>query len=96
MTRHHATPEGQIPFSPEEEAEWDAREAAEIVEGPKRQWEVIRADRNQRLVDCDWTQLPDAPTDATAWAVYRQALRDITTQADPFNIVWPILPSSGG
>jgi len=23
---------------------------------------------------------------------YRQALRDITQQADPFNIIWPIEP----
>jgi hypothetical protein len=28
MTRYHATAEGQIPFTPEEEAEWDAMEAA--------------------------------------------------------------------
>jgi hypothetical protein len=95
MTRYHATPEGQIPFLPEEEAEWDAREAAEIVDGPKRQWEVIRTDRNQRLADCDWTQLSDAPltnTKTANWASYRQSLRDITTQSDPFNINWPVAP----
>lgn len=28
MTRYHATEEGNIPFTPEEEAEWDAMEAA--------------------------------------------------------------------
>ena len=27
MARHHMTPEGPIPFTPEEEAEWDALEA---------------------------------------------------------------------
>jgi hypothetical protein len=53
------------------------------------QWTVIRAERNKLLADCDWTQLPDASADATAWATYRQALRDITTQANPFSIVWP-------
>lgn len=53
------------------------------------QWVAIRAERNNLLADCDWTQLPDAPVDTAAWAVYRQALRDITTQTDPFNIVWP-------
>lgn len=57
-----------------------------------RQWSAIRADRNQRLADCDWTQLPDAPVDATLWAAYRQALRDITNQPDPFNITWPQEP----
>jgi hypothetical protein len=57
------------------------------------QWNVIRAERNRLLVASDWTQLPDASADATAWAIYRQALRDITTQADPFAIVWPVEPS---
>jgi hypothetical protein len=27
-----------------------------------------------------------------SWAIYRQALRDITNQADPFNITWPTPP----
>ena len=53
------------------------------------QWNVIRAERNKLLAESDWTQLPDASADATAWATYRQALRDITTQANPFSIVWP-------
>ena len=57
------------------------------------QWNVIRAERNKLLVASDWTQLPDAPVDAAAWATYRQALRDITTQANPFAIVWPESPS---
>lgn len=56
------------------------------------QWGNVRTERNKRLADCDWTQLPDAPVDATVWAEYRQALRDITTQTDPFNIVWPEEP----
>jgi hypothetical protein len=60
----------------------------------KAQWNVIRAERNKLLVESDWTQLPDAPVDAAAWATYRQALRDITTEANPFAIVWPESPSS--
>lgn len=58
-------------------------------------WGFVRADRNAFLSACDWTQLPDAPltnVQMAAWAVYRQALRDITTQSDPFNIVWPQEP----
>ena len=58
------------------------------------QWAIIRAERNRLLVASDWTQLPDAPADAAAWATYRQALRDVTTQANPFAIVWPESPSS--
>jgi hypothetical protein len=58
------------------------------------QWTVIRAERNKLLAESDWTQLPDASADAAAWATYRQALRDITTQANPFAIIWPESPSS--
>ena len=53
------------------------------------QWQVIRNQRNQLLKDSDWTQLADTPVDKDKWALYRQELRDITTQADPFNIEWP-------
>jgi hypothetical protein len=59
------------------------------------QWPIIRAERNKLLVESDWTQLPDASADAAAWATYRQALRDITEQANPFNIVWPVVPPAG-
>lgn len=53
----------------------------------------VRADRNRRLADCDWTQLPDAPVDAAAWAAYRQELRDVTAQAGfPSDVVWPVQP----
>jgi hypothetical protein len=53
------------------------------------QWAVIRSQRNQMLKDTDWTQVADAPVDNLTWAIYRQELRDITTQDDPFNITWP-------
>jgi hypothetical protein len=53
------------------------------------QWQVVRNQRNQMLKDTDWTQVADSPVDKTAWALYRQALRDITQQPDPFNITWP-------
>lgn len=33
--------------------------------------------RNLRLIQTDWTQLPDAPlTNKEEWATYRQQLRD--------------------
>jgi hypothetical protein len=52
-----------------------------------------RQARDQYLQECDWTQVPDSTVDKTAWAQYRQALRDITAQADfPTNIQWPARP----
>ena len=52
-----------------------------------------RAYRNTLLSECDWTQLQDAPVNQQAWANYRQALRDVTTQAGfPWDIEWPEKP----
>ena len=52
-----------------------------------------RVKRNQLLTECDWTQLPDAPVNAGAWATYRQELRDLTSQtAFPWEIEWPETP----
>lgn len=57
------------------------------------QWPVVRSQRNALLSASDWTQLPDVPlATKETWAAYRQALRDITDQSDPFNIVWPVQP----
>ena len=53
--------------------------------------------RNQLLSISDWTQIPNNPltTDQqTAWATYRQELRDITAQSGyPFNVIWPTPPT---
>ena len=60
---------------------------------PAKTAEQVRAERNALLVSCDWTQVADAPVDQAAWAIYRQALRDITGQAGfPTSVVWPISP----
>ena len=60
---------------------------------PETEWPLIRAERDRLLLACDWTQLPDVPLATKAvWASYRQALRDITLQSDPFNITWPTSP----
>ena len=48
--------------------------------------------RNKKLLDSDWTQLPDAPVDKEAWAEYRQKLRDLPETTDTLNVVWPDRP----
>ena len=53
----------------------------------------VRAYRNKKLTDSDWTQVADAVVDKAAWAAYRQQLRDITTQAGfPWDVQWPAQP----
>lgn len=61
------------------------------------QWTLVRGQRDTLLQSCDWTQLPDVPLTADEkqeWVVYRQQLRDVTNQPDPFNIVWPVPPDT--
>jgi len=51
----------------------------------------VRKKRDNLLAQCDWTQVADAPVDKTAWAIYRQSLRDIPEQDGfPNNVIWPV------
>ena len=91
--RYHTTSEGNIPFTAEEEAQWDAEEAEYAANENSRKAAVIRNQRNTKLSESDWTQVADAPVDKTAWATYRQALRDVTKQTGfPWTIDWPVNP----
>jgi hypothetical protein len=66
--------------------------AEEIEKRIDHKWQDIRQRRNELLTASDWTQLPDNPLtdeEKQSWAVYRQALRDITGASNPFEIVFP-------
>jgi hypothetical protein len=80
-------------FTDTAEATAAEQEAAYKAMKDAEQAERVRADRNSKLADCDWTQLADSPVDKAAWATYRQALRDVPTQAGfPWAINWPTQP----
>tara|TARA_R100001463_G_scaffold3097_1_gene12700 strand:- start:347 stop:778 length:432 start_codon:yes stop_codon:yes gene_type:complete len=55
-------------------------------------WGKIRTERNEKLKDTDWRASSDL-TLTDAWKTYRQNLRDIPNQSDPWNITWPTEPS---
>ena len=70
------------------------------------QWTTLRTERNARLAASDWTQLQDAHLSAekkSAWADYRQALRDLPDELAPSPedlvsgppevIPWPLDPT---
>ena len=68
--------------------------AEEIAADENSKAAQIRSQRNQLLTASDWTQVLDAPIDRTAWAAYRQALRDITSQEGfPASVQWPNDPN---
>lgn len=93
MTYYRATVHGNIPFTAEETAEKNQRDAEYLASANDRTASKIRAERDGKLTLCDWTQVIDAPIDKTAWAVYRQALRDIPAQVGfPNEITWPVEP----
>lgn len=74
---------------------WEQTDASisEINERLENKWFEIREIRNELLSECDWTQLSDIPTETKSiWSEYRQSLRDITSQTNPFNITWPVKP----
>ena len=60
------------------------------------QGKSVRTDRNKRLADCDWTQLPDAPLNQEqklAWVNYREELRNVPQQEGfPWTVIWPEQP----
>ena len=70
----------------EQEAAYKARKDAE-------QAASVRNSRTEKLKDSDWTQIADSTADKAVWATYRQALRDVPTQAGfPWTITWPESP----
>ena len=52
----------------------------------------VRAARDRALSASDWTQVADAPVDKTAWATYRQALRDLPSNPEFPNVELPTEP----
>ena len=72
------------------------QEAAYKASKDAEQAKSVRTSRDDKLKECDWTQLDDTPLSNTVkatWAIYRQALRDVTTQAGfPWTITWPDAP----
>jgi hypothetical protein len=85
-------PEGKKPFTEAEETARDAEEAAWIAGADGRAAEKVRTDRDLRLAKTDLHALADN-TLTTAMTEYRQALRDIPTQAGfPNSINWPTEP----
>lgn len=83
----------RIELTPEEIAEKQAREQAWEASKEDRAWKQLRRERDALLTASDWTQIPDCTVDQTAWATYRQALRDLPENTtDVYNPVYPTKP----
>ena len=69
---------------------------AKVTQKTQAQWASVRAQQREKLYASDWTcSVTDYEVPNKAeWVAYRQALRDVTSQADPFAIVWPVAPEA--
>jgi hypothetical protein len=76
---------------------WNITDATqdEILAKIEDNWVDVRIMRDTLLSQSDWTQFQDSPlnnTISTEWQSYRQSLRDVTSQSNPFNLIWPSKP----
>lgn len=70
-----------------------------ILLEPDSSWEVIRKKRNFLLKSTDWTLTPGSTVDQSAWATYRQILRDLPqtyASSGIEKVIWPKPPSTVG
>jgi hypothetical protein len=100
MTHYHTTPEGNIPFTPEEEIEWELREAEYAAQEPERQKQANKEQASTLLQATDWVELGDVadPTNPpylsnkAAFTAYRAALRSIAVNPPTTPAVFPAKP----
>ena len=83
-----------IPYTTEEQAEYDAKKAAWDAGADTRKAAEVRVERNAKLAATDWTQAADTPQAIKdKYAPSRQALRDVPAQAGfPWAVDWPTQP----
>ena len=71
-------------------------EAAYKAQKDAEQSKSVRADRDSRLKDTDWVVIKHLERNENipgVWEVYRQALRDVPSQAGfPWEVTWPVKP----
>jgi hypothetical protein len=60
----------------------------------QQKWDKIRQQRAPLLREADWlvSRAEDQGVGVDEARTYRQALRDVTKQPDPENVIWPTKP----
>ena len=89
MFSDYTTEEGVTVTKAEQEQAYTARKNDEVAT-------AVRAERDKLLASCDWMAIKafEAGSAVSAeWAIYRQALRDVTAQEGfPNSVTWPTQP----
>lgn len=87
-----------VDLTEDEIAEREALEAEWVAGAYDRIATAHRITRNKILAESDWTQMNDSPLNnemKTAWATYRQELRDLSDLDAWPNLAdddWPVAP----
>tara|TARA_R110000803_G_scaffold42055_1_gene90242 strand:- start:9 stop:290 length:282 start_codon:yes stop_codon:yes gene_type:complete len=93
MPRYHNINGERVQFTAAEETARDAEEQAWADAADTRSAVQVREERDALLTATDWMANSDV-TMSDDWATYRQALRDVPSQAGfPNTITWPTKPS---
>lgn len=93
MPRYHNINGERVQFTAAEETARDAEEQAWADAADTRIAVAVREERDDKLAETDWMANSDV-TMSDDWATYRQALRDVPSQAGfPNTITWPTKPS---
>lgn len=99
--QHDSLVEKLVPCTPVIEGDWvytvevQQMTSEEIQAAKDSAMAQLRANRNNLLAQCDWTQISDCTlTNKTEWATYRQALRDFpaTVSDARLPVEWPHNP----
>jgi len=86
---YNATANGNVEFTEAEYAEYEASLPQVEVSYQEHLKRTVRAERDVKLAETDWTASTDVTMTAEMTA-YRQALRDVPAQAGfPNTIDWP-------
>ena len=86
---YNATANGNVEFTEAEYAEYEASLPQVEVSYQEHLEKTVRAERDLKLAETDWTASTDVTMTAEMTA-YRQALRDVPAQAGfPNTIDWP-------
>jgi hypothetical protein len=86
-----APPEGWVYWAPGQNKIVPPEESA------ANQWALVRSIRDRLLSESDWVVTKAVELGlpvGSDWSEYRQGLRDITAQSDPFLIQWPVKPGA--
>ena len=74
---------------------WSAPPVVSMKDLSAVKWTEIKQQRVRLLANSDWVVIKATEAGwpvASEWVTYRQALRDIPLQVDPWSIVWPVAP----